>query len=109
MSERERYLGDGLYVSFDGFGFKLRAPREGADHWVYLEPLACAEFARFVEEMTKAKVSKSETFAIREVAHRGEYRFGVLTDLIADGERVEIFFRTREEALVFVAKQERAE
>ncbi len=34
----ETYLGDGLYASFDGFGVKLRAPREDGDHEVYLEP-----------------------------------------------------------------------
>lgn len=34
----ETYLGDGLYVSFDGFQFCLRAPRENGDHLVFLEP-----------------------------------------------------------------------
>jgi hypothetical protein len=34
----ELYLGDGLYASFDGWSIKLRAPREGGDHVVYLEP-----------------------------------------------------------------------
>ena len=38
MSEREAYLGDGLYASFDGWQFCLRAPRENGDHVVYLEP-----------------------------------------------------------------------
>ena len=33
----ELYLGDGLYASFDGNSIKLRAPREGGDHIVYLE------------------------------------------------------------------------
>jgi hypothetical protein len=36
--EEEEYLGDGLYASFDGFMFTLRAPREHGDHWVGLEP-----------------------------------------------------------------------
>jgi hypothetical protein len=36
--DEETYLGDGLYVSFDGFSIRLRAPREGGDHWVGLEP-----------------------------------------------------------------------
>jgi hypothetical protein len=34
----ERYLGDGLYVSFDGFHIVLRAPRTSGDHFVALEP-----------------------------------------------------------------------
>ena len=36
MSE-EVYLGDGLYASFDGGVFKLRAPRFDGDHWVALD------------------------------------------------------------------------
>lgn len=34
---QEEYLGDGLYASFDGWHIKLRAPREGGDHFVGLE------------------------------------------------------------------------
>lgn len=34
----ERYLGDGLYMSFDGYQIALRAPRVDGDHIVYLEP-----------------------------------------------------------------------
>jgi hypothetical protein len=33
----EEYLGDGLYVSFDGWHFELRAPRDNGNHTVYLE------------------------------------------------------------------------
>ena len=36
--DNETYLGDGLYVSFDGWQFVLRVPREDGDHWVALEP-----------------------------------------------------------------------
>lgn len=35
--EKEEYLGDGLYASFDGFQVRLRAPRDGGDHIVYME------------------------------------------------------------------------
>ena len=38
MTDGETYLGDGLYARFDGYGAWLRAPREGGDHEVYLEP-----------------------------------------------------------------------
>jgi hypothetical protein len=34
----ETYLGDGLYASFQHGSIKLRAPREGGDHIVFLEP-----------------------------------------------------------------------
>src|ERR1700682_327602 len=43
----ETYLGDGLYASFDGFMITLRAPREGGDHFVYLEPNTFAALLEF--------------------------------------------------------------
>jgi hypothetical protein len=45
----ETYLGDGLYASFDGFMITLRAPREGGDHWIVLEPYIYQELVRFAE------------------------------------------------------------
>jgi hypothetical protein len=47
----EEYLGDGLYASFDGFGFKLRTQRDQGDHWVYLEWSVLAEFDRYREQV----------------------------------------------------------
>jgi hypothetical protein len=44
MTKRETYLGDGLYAAFDGWQITLRAPRNGGDHWVALEPQVTAEF-----------------------------------------------------------------
>lgn len=44
----EVYLGDGLYASFDGYMITLRAPREGGDHHVGLEPEVLDAFERFV-------------------------------------------------------------
>jgi len=44
----ETYLGDSLYASFDGWQITLRAPREGGDHWVSLEPAVLNEFERYV-------------------------------------------------------------
>jgi hypothetical protein len=55
----EVYLGDGLYVSFDGYSFVLRTPRMDGDHWVGLEPFVLAAFEQFVKE-TKAKQPKKE-------------------------------------------------
>lgn len=34
---KETYIGDGLYVSFDGYHIRLRAPREDSDHWISME------------------------------------------------------------------------
>ena len=51
----EEYLGDGLYVSFDGFMFTLRAPRgwKVEDSWVGLEPEVLDAFLRFVRKTQK--------------------------------------------------------
>lgn len=34
---KEEYLGDGLYVSFDGDQIRLRAPDENGDHIMYMD------------------------------------------------------------------------
>lgn len=47
----ETYLNDGLYASFDGFMFVLRAPRDGGDHWVGLEPKTLEAFDRYRREV----------------------------------------------------------
>ncbi len=52
---RETYLGDGLYASFDGYQFCLRAPREGGDHKVYLETHTLNAFIEYVKQHTKVK------------------------------------------------------
>lgn len=36
--ESKTYLGDGLYVHFDGYHFVLSTQRENGEHWVGLEP-----------------------------------------------------------------------
>lgn len=56
MLEKETYLGDGLYASFDGFAIWLRAPRETGDHVVALEPQVYRELVNFVDRMKKEKV-----------------------------------------------------
>lgn len=55
---KETYLGDGLYASFDGWQVILRAPREGGDHFVGLEPEVyqslrewIAQYPRLAEHM----------------------------------------------------------
>lgn len=52
MSEpRETYLGDGLYASFDGWQIRLRSPRFGANHEVFLEPATLHAFEAFVAQV----------------------------------------------------------
>ena len=55
--ENEEYLGDGLFASFDGFMFVLRAPRPDGDHWVGLEPGVMCAF----DDYRKRKLSEGET------------------------------------------------
>jgi hypothetical protein len=52
---KEVYLGDGLYASFDGFAFTLRAPRTGGDHWVALEPEVLEAFDRYRATLMRGK------------------------------------------------------
>ncbi len=52
MNPREVYLGDGLFASWDGWQVKLRAPREGGDHVVYLEDgLTLTAFLEFLNTL----------------------------------------------------------
>lgn len=50
------YLGDGLYVEFDGFMFILSAPREGGEHSVALEPSILDAFLKFIEKTNNVTI-----------------------------------------------------
>lgn len=47
---KEIYLGDGLYASFDGWQIKLRAPREHEDHIVYLDAQMFEDLKAFAKK-----------------------------------------------------------
>lgn len=51
LAMEEEYIGDGLYAGFDGEGIRLRAPRAGGDHWVYLDPCVWDNLMKFVERL----------------------------------------------------------
>jgi hypothetical protein len=53
MSEQEEYLGDGLYASFDGGLFCLRAPRENGDHVVYFDAMMLKQLNEFARSMLR--------------------------------------------------------
>ncbi len=54
MSERETYLGDGVFASWDGWQIRLRAPRENGDHEVFLEDgLTLQAFLEFIDALPK--------------------------------------------------------
>lgn len=57
---KEEYLGDGLYASFNGYMFILRAPRSDGEHWVALEPEVMWAFDEY------RKRTLSEALAPRE-------------------------------------------
>lgn len=58
--ENETYLGDGLYASFDGYQFKLRAPGPVGDNVVYLEPGVLDSFTRYVKETYARENAETE-------------------------------------------------
>ena len=50
MENNEAYLGDGLYVKFDGYRFELRAENGFQTNLVYLEPRVYFEFKNFADK-----------------------------------------------------------
>lgn len=57
---KEEYLGDGLYASFDGEQICLRAPREGGDHYIYMEPSILRTFLAYVEALKRHSTAIGE-------------------------------------------------
>jgi len=54
--KKETYLGDGLYVSFDGEQFCLRAPRRDGDHKVYFDRHMLVLLIEYTkQQLTKVK------------------------------------------------------
>ncbi len=43
------FVGDGVYVSFDGWQIILRAPRENGDHYVALDPMVYAAMMGWIK------------------------------------------------------------
>ena len=66
--EREEYIGDGVYVSHDGWHYCLRAPGvPGGESIIYLEEPALRNLESFVQrtrlwiEMDKTEAEKADT------------------------------------------------
>lgn len=51
QGNKETYLGDGLFASFDGFSIILRAPRSDGDHWVAMEPAVLQAFDSYRQSL----------------------------------------------------------
>ena len=61
MKTGEKYLGDSVYVSFDGFDFTLYLNNgEGLFNKIVLEPIVLAELQRFVEDCSRDRFSKDD-------------------------------------------------
>jgi hypothetical protein len=55
MPRNEIYLGNGLYVSFDGGQIRLRAPRENGDHEIYLDQSTLQALMQFLDALPKTR------------------------------------------------------
>lgn len=51
--EKDTYLGDGLYASFDGYHIVLRTLRGDTEHWVALEPFVLEALIRYADQIHK--------------------------------------------------------
>lgn len=49
MMDKDEYLGDGLYASYDGWQFRLWTERENGVHEVFLDPHALHNFIEFTK------------------------------------------------------------
>src|SRR5215813_11567180 len=49
MNDEEDYLGDGCYVSFDGWQFRLRVSRNGRDEFVFMDSTVLKNFLLYVK------------------------------------------------------------
>jgi hypothetical protein len=52
---QETYLGDGLYVSMDGYMIRLRTSRPEGEHCVYLEPNIYQALVDYIERIGWAR------------------------------------------------------
>ena len=88
----EKYIGDGLYLKYDGFAIWLRAPREGEDHIVALEPDTMRNFIREVLKIERhAKVLKNvmHEHYDREVAQEHAPNYDTTAEREMDRETLE--------------------
>lgn len=55
LPEREEYLADGVYISFDGWQIRLRAPRGEGDHVIFLEPGVYVSLQNWLDRFPRVK------------------------------------------------------
>jgi hypothetical protein len=54
------YIGDGVYVEFDGYGVWLRANSPDSDKEVYLEPSVLEALNRFFKRCVIAQIKQED-------------------------------------------------
>lgn len=54
MDERKRYIGDGVYASFDGWNIWLRTKRDNGMHEIALEPEVYASLVNYAADLREA-------------------------------------------------------
>jgi len=79
------YIGDGVYVEYDGFGIWLHANEPDSEKAVYLEPDVLAALNRFAQRCAKSKETRTvdeDAQLLRELypMHKDAFdsRFGTL-------------------------------
>lgn len=55
MQNRETYIGDGVYASFNNGMIKLRTERDGRSEVIWLEPEVLAELIGFAKQFWDIK------------------------------------------------------
>jgi hypothetical protein len=59
----ETYIGDSVYVSFDGYQIVLRTtrgpPHDPLDHWIALEPTVWPRLKRYVTQLEQQRNRQS--------------------------------------------------
>lgn len=63
MNPDGKYLGDGVYASYDGYQIWLRTPREGGWHEIALEPPVLEALDEY-----RARIAESDRRAGKEKA-----------------------------------------
>jgi hypothetical protein len=58
--KNETYIGDGVYVSFDGFQIWLRAPRDNGNHVIALEPDVFNSLVAYRQHLIDSSLKRKE-------------------------------------------------
>ncbi len=57
----DTYLGDGVYASFDGYGYRLDLRGQDTTTKIYLEPSVLAALVRFAEQCKEERDAEQGT------------------------------------------------